>query len=65
MYVCICKAVSARELEEMVADGATSFEEIQGETGAASCCGTCEPCVRAHMDDLLNAPVGDFNALPA
>lgn len=55
MYVCICRAVSAKEIERVVAQGVTSFEGISSETGAATCCGTCEPCVRSQVDALTLA----------
>jgi bacterioferritin-associated ferredoxin len=52
MYLCICRAVSEKEIERVVAEGKTSFEAICSATGAASCCGTCEPNLRSQLDAL-------------
>lgn len=46
MIVCICRRVSDRDIHRLIAEGASSFEEVQIETGAATCCGCCESCAR-------------------
>ncbi|HWP17707.1 MAG TPA: (2Fe-2S)-binding protein [Burkholderiaceae bacterium] len=45
MIVCVCNRVSDREIERLARAG-YSFEEIQMESGAATCCGRCESCAR-------------------
>ena len=53
MYVCICRAVTARQISEAVEGGASSVDEVSWETGAATNCGSCLPSVEAHVEDCL------------
>ena len=53
MIVCVCHAVSDREIRRVVAEGASSFGEVQHLLGVATCCGRCEDCARALVDDAL------------
>jgi bacterioferritin-associated ferredoxin len=50
MIICICRRVSERDIERAVHAGADSFEAIQIETGAATCCGRCGDCARGVID---------------
>lgn len=44
MYVCICSAVTEKEIVSRVQAGSTSFEQIQYELGVGACCGQCREC---------------------
>jgi bacterioferritin-associated ferredoxin len=46
MYVCVCRAVSDRDIRESVHQGASSLEEVKARLPVASCCGCCEQTVR-------------------
>jgi bacterioferritin-associated ferredoxin len=46
MIVCVCKSVSDRAIRAAMADGVTSFDELQFELGVATCCGKCESMAR-------------------
>lgn len=46
MIVCVCNRVSDRDIKRLAAAGCDSFEQLQMETGAATCCGCCETCAR-------------------
>jgi bacterioferritin-associated ferredoxin len=41
MYVCICKAVTEREIRSCLSEGADSMEGLQDRLGVATCCGRC------------------------
>ncbi|MCQ9618027.1 (2Fe-2S)-binding protein [Paenalcaligenes niemegkensis] len=41
MYICICNAITERQVKEAVSNGATSISDLQGQLGVASCCGAC------------------------
>lgn len=41
MYVCICNAITDRQIKETVANGATSLTDLKDRLGVASCCGCC------------------------
>jgi bacterioferritin-associated ferredoxin len=41
MYVCLCEAISDRDIKQLMSDGATTVAEIMQCTGAGSRCGSC------------------------
>lgn len=49
MIICMCKALNERQLRESIASGATSFEELQMETGVSTCCGACTETVHSLL----------------
>ncbi|HEX4884264.1 MAG TPA: (2Fe-2S)-binding protein [Casimicrobiaceae bacterium] len=53
MIVCVCNAVSDREIRRVIDEGAGSFEAVQRLLGVATSCGRCEDCARAVVDDAL------------
>jgi bacterioferritin-associated ferredoxin len=55
MYVCVCNAVTDREIVERVRRGARSLESIRIELGVASGCGQCVECASALIDRTLSA----------
>lgn len=56
MYVCICHAVTDREIREAVECGARSFSEVQSRVPIAGCCGRCESTAREMVDEYLATP---------
>lgn len=50
MYVCVCRAISDRQIREVVDRGAKSLCEVQAYLPVASCCGTCEDTAREIID---------------
>jgi bacterioferritin-associated ferredoxin len=60
MIVCVCKAVSDRQIRAAVKAGATSLRDITRELGVGTCCGKCVPEARAAVSaslDLCGDPV--------
>lgn len=49
MYVCICRAVTDKQLDSAVAKGASSLDELMTATGACTGCGCCKNAVQAHL----------------
>lgn len=41
MFVCICNAVSDREIRNLARRGVDSLEELRMLTGCSDCCGQC------------------------
>jgi bacterioferritin-associated ferredoxin len=58
MYVCICNAVTEREIQSAVEDGAHSLDCLRDELGVATSCGTCACDAQA----VLDASVGGGSA---
>ncbi|MGH8681199.1 MAG: (2Fe-2S)-binding protein [Burkholderiales bacterium] len=46
MYVCICNAVTDREIRQCAELGARTVDELRDALGVASCCGKCEGVAR-------------------
>jgi len=53
VIVCHCRAVSDRAIRASIREGATTVEAVSECTGAAECCGGCEPMVAEILDDEL------------
>jgi bacterioferritin-associated ferredoxin len=59
MYICLCNAISDRQIREVVDRGAESLCEVQAYLPVASCCGRCEESARevieAHVESAGRA----------
>jgi bacterioferritin-associated ferredoxin len=53
MYVCVCHAVSDREIREAVDHGARSLFDVQCQLPVGSCCGRCEDTARQVVAEQL------------
>jgi len=53
MYVCICKAVTDREIRSAVLDGATTVRALRKQLGCTGQCGKCKQQVREIRDETL------------
>jgi bacterioferritin-associated ferredoxin len=49
MYVCICNAVTDRQIKTAVQEGHGTFEKIQQQLDVATCCGQCE----SHAKEVI------------
>jgi bacterioferritin-associated ferredoxin len=52
MYVCICSAVSERQLHAAIAAGARSLPDLARVLGMGTACGKCHECAQSHLDRL-------------
>jgi bacterioferritin-associated ferredoxin len=50
MYVCLCNGVTESDVDEAIAGGASTLEEVAYCTGAGTRCGTCRSVVAAMID---------------
>lgn len=50
MIVCVCKAISDRQLRASIEAGNNTFDALQFEHGVASCCGRCEDAVHDVLE---------------
>ena len=55
MYVCVCNAVTDREIRGAVKLGARSLGDLQDTLGVATCCGRCVDCACAVLHESLAA----------
>lgn len=42
MYICVCNAVTEKEIRQAVELGAESFRQISNDLGVGTCCGKCK-----------------------
>lgn len=49
MYVCVCNAISDRQIQETVAAGATSLGDLKDQLGVATCCGCCAELASSYL----------------
>ncbi len=47
MYVCICQAITDRQIERAVDAGLDTVDALRDNLGVASCCGSCETTAEA------------------
>jgi bacterioferritin-associated ferredoxin len=56
MYICVCNAITDREIRQAVELGATTMLELKRNLGVAGNCGKCIDCARDILrDELSNA----------
>ncbi|WP_269533440.1 bacterioferritin-associated ferredoxin [Chitinimonas sp. BJYL2] len=49
MYICICNAVTDKQIRQAVQSGCGSMRELRLELGVAGCCGKCAPDAKAIL----------------
>jgi bacterioferritin-associated ferredoxin len=55
MYVCVCHAISDRQIREVVQRGAESLVEVQAHLPVASCCGCCADTAQEVIASLVES----------
>lgn len=58
MYVCVCNAVTERQIHQAVKDGAKTVKHLKDQLGVASECGACVGCAK----DCIKAAKNMYNA---
>ena len=49
MFICICSAVTERQVIKAVAEGAQTLEDLQVDLGVAMCCGRCAETASEYL----------------
>lgn len=55
MYICVCKAVTDKAIQQKVAEGLCSMRELKQCLGVGSQCGKCVPAAQDKLNQSLNA----------
>jgi bacterioferritin-associated ferredoxin len=50
MYVCICAAVSDRQIKQAARDGASTVEDLAAHLGVGTGCGCCREMAQEILD---------------
>jgi bacterioferritin-associated ferredoxin len=53
MYICICNAVTDRDIRQAVANGACSLECLQERLAVSTCCGQCAEHASECLESAL------------
>ncbi|WP_373740852.1 bacterioferritin-associated ferredoxin [Neisseria sp.] len=49
MFVCICNAITERQIQDSVAAGASSMNDLQAQLGVGTCCGCCKDLASSYL----------------
>ncbi len=58
MYVCLCLGVTDREIQQAIAEGASTVEDVMYCTGAGTRCGSCVETIAAMVVEGSDAREG-------
>jgi len=69
MYICVCKAVTERQVKQAADDGVASLRDLRDRLGVAEECGRCAKCalecLRAHeSQNARGGQDGMFDLIP-
>jgi bacterioferritin-associated ferredoxin len=53
MYVCVCQAVTERQIHQAAQDGARSLKDLSRGLGITRECGRCANCARQCLNEAL------------
>lgn len=45
MYICLCHQLTDKGLKKLIKDGVKNLRDVQKQTGASTCCGTCKHAI--------------------
>jgi bacterioferritin-associated ferredoxin len=51
MYICICNAITERDVRECARRGCGSLDQLSMELGVGSGCGKCRPVAKEILDE--------------
>jgi bacterioferritin-associated ferredoxin len=57
MYICLCNAITERDVRECARRGCCSLDELSVELGVGTCCGRCRPVAKEILDETAQSPL--------
>lgn len=63
MYICLCKAVTDRQIKAAIDQGACSLGKLRKTLGVASQCGKCSVSARELLQEC-QSQTAEINGLP-
>jgi len=49
MFICVCNAITERQVQEAVATGASSLSDLQAQLGVGGSCGCCRDTAADYL----------------
>ena len=65
MYICLCNAITEREIRSCVEDGACSLRDLESCLGVGAGCGKCKPAAREILNDTRSSSRTILSGAPA
>lgn len=67
MYVCICKAITDKQIRRAKAAGLNTVEDLRDTLGVTGGCGSCTDMVESILteDENRSAPPGPMRYIPS
>ncbi len=63
MYVCVCNAVTDKQIHIAVAEGARTLKDLKRELGVGAECGRCLSCARTCLKEAAKEASHEHHAL--
>jgi len=60
MYVCVCNAVSDREINLAIESGAATLDQLRERLNVATVCGHCTCLIEERLEKKLDAVLGQL-----
>ena len=57
MYVCVCNAVTEREVEHAIDGGAITVQQLRDILRVTASCGTCQDHIEACLEKKISAQI--------
>lgn len=64
MYVCVCQALTEKDVHSAVAQGCNSVRELKHKLGLGAECGRCLSCAKGMLKNGATSIVGTGIQLP-
>lgn len=64
MYVCVCKAVTDRQIREAAQSGARTLRDLRRDLGVTSECGRCASCAKDCLKEAHSCMNEAQNCMP-
>ena len=64
MYVCVCNAVTERDIHDAVENGVHNMTQLARTTGCSSTCGSCQEMAQEVLADAMSEKRGFQGLLP-
>jgi bacterioferritin-associated ferredoxin len=65
MYICVCNAITEKQVRSSVDSGAQSLSDLQYELGVATCCGRCAEMACEYLPGGRQSSICAPRHLPA
>ena len=65
MYVCVCNAITDKQIRRAARNGASSVYELRGALGVAAGCGSCARTAQEILDEEMVGSAGPQVYVPS